>query len=227
LALVRGSQKATRVQRIGAIVVLWAAAGCGGEHVPLQPIGAQSALVGGELDVLLRADTPTPVRFAWDGEPALRQRRLAPTLTDVEHGAAIFRWTPLASDVGVHTFVFSAWDDGGRAIEEVPVTVRADAAPLVFREPTGDGTTFDPARGPCLEVPIVVEDAATTAVTLTAGAALPDGARLEATGPLGGILQFCPTAAQLADGGILSFDLVALDGNGARAEKRYRVVLGP
>jgi hypothetical protein len=207
------------------MVVLGAlgASGCGAGRVPLEPVGAQAAVVGVELDVMLRADAGGPVTFGWDGEPSLRNRPLAPTLTPVGEGTALFRWTPLGGDVGTHRLRFSATANGGSASEVVSVTVSAGATPLVFREPAGDGTTLDLAAAECVDVPIVVDDAGATAVTLSAGTPLPPGATLTASGPLTGDLVFCP-GAQAA--GIFRFDLVASDTLGGRAEKGYRVVIG-
>jgi hypothetical protein len=75
-------------------------------------------------------------------------------------------------------------------------------------------------------VPLLVDDSSATAVTLAADGALPDGASIGSDAALAGTLRFCPPAALAAAQTIFPFTLVATDDGGARAEKRYTIVLG-
>ena len=201
--------------------------GCGPRTgTRLDPIAAQTAVVGVELEVMLRAATPAAVDFRFATDVDLEGRHVQPTLTPYANGEALFRWTPLASDVGDHHFTFSATVDGLPASQRVAVRVIAGADPITFREPVGEGTTLDLARAACVVVPLLVDDTSSTEVQLAAGNAWSDGATLERDGPLSGRLRFCPPTAQTAAHSIFPLSVVATDAGGARAEKRYTVVLG-
>ena len=198
--------------------------GCGPQGgARLQPIAPATATVGVELDLMLRVDAAhAEFTFASD----LQRRALEPTLTPYAGGEAMFRWTPLGADVGAHAFRFSATAGGVASTEDVTIAVVAGADPIMFRSPVGDGTTLDLSRAPCAEVPLLVDDGSATAVTIGSDGALPDGATLTSDGALAGTLRFCPPAALAAAQTIFPFDLVATDDGGARAEKRYTIVLG-
>jgi hypothetical protein len=211
------------------LVTLALLAGCGPQTgTRLAPLGSRSALVGRELQVLLHADTSDPnVQFSYDSDIAdLATRRLKPEIASYAGGDALFRWTPLADDVGVHVIRFAAQLEGTFATATLEVTVQAGQEPIAFRQPVGDGTTLDLARAPCVDVPILVEDSTVTEVTLGQGEPWSAGGYVEQSGPLTGKLRFCPTAAQAKQSSIFPFALVASDKRGQRAEKRYVIVLG-
>ncbi|HEX6838995.1 MAG TPA: hypothetical protein VF334_20595 [Polyangia bacterium] len=170
------------------LVVLLAIAGCGPRTgASLDPIAPQTAVIGAELAVMLRA-TSSHAAFAFQSDLDLTQRQLVPTLTPYANGEAMFRWTPLASDLGDHQFRFTATVDGVPASEAVTIHVVAGDSPISFRSPVGEGTTLDVARAPCATVPLLVDDTSATAVDIAAEAALPDGATLTRDGPLSGLL---------------------------------------
>jgi hypothetical protein len=203
------------------------AVGCGPRQgTRLDPIAPQTAVVGVELGVMLRAATASHVEFDFQSDLEMDGRRVKPTLTTYAHGEAMFRWTPLASDVGDHKFRFSATVDGVPASELVYISVVSGADPISFRSPVGEGTTLDLTRTPCAVVPLLVDDTSATAVELTPGDGWVDGATLEVQGPLSGRLRFCPSKAQAMARTIFPFTIVATDDGGARAEKRYTIVLG-
>jgi hypothetical protein len=208
------------------ILLLLLTSGCASAPT-LEPIPPQRALVGVELAVRLRADADGSVDFGVDSDLDLRGRRLQPTLTRYAGGTAVFRWIPLAGDVGDHTLRFSASSAGGATTTvEVPVSVGSDAAPLTFREPAGAGTTLDLRSDSCVEIAVVVEDGAAGEVALSVGADWPAGATLTQETGLTGRVRFCPSPEQAAADGLFALALVASDAAGNRAEKRYRVVVG-
>lgn len=208
------------------LVALVAVLGCGPKTgTSLDPIAPQTAVVGVELGLMLRAATAGHVDFSFQSDLQLGERRLMPTLTEYANGEAMFRWTPLASDLGDHTFHFSATVDGVAASEMVAIRVVAGDSPISFRSPVGEGTTLDLGRAPCAIVPLLVDDTSATEVDLDGGS-LPDGASITRDGPLSGRLEFCPTKAMAQAQTIYPFTIVARDGGGARTEKRYTVVLG-
>jgi hypothetical protein len=201
--------------------------GCGPRTgTTLAPVGAQTATVGVELSILLRAQSNGRVDFKYDSDLDLAARSLKPTLTPYANGEALFSWTPLASDVGTHQLRFTATINGVSATETVPVMVTSGVDPISFREPVGDGTTLDLARGPCVSVSLLVDDTSATAVQLMPGATWPSGATLDVAGPLAGRVRFCPSAQQIQATTIFPLTLVATDAGGARAEKRYTIVIG-
>jgi hypothetical protein len=212
------------------VLTLWA--GCGPESgARLEPLGVRTALVGVELVVTVHADAASGLVLDWDADIAdLKTRPLRPSLSAYAGGEAVFRWTPLAGDLGAHTIVFRARTGSGGVQTQAPlaVTVLAGADPLTFREPAGDGTTFDPAKADCAEVALLVDDPGAAEVTLAMGDPWTEGGALTQDGPLTGTLRFCPSAAQLqaAATSVFPFALVATDASGARAEKRYTIVLG-
>lgn len=193
----------------------------------LEPIAPQTAVVGQELAIMLRVATTAHVDYAFASPDLdLDKRLIKPTLTAYANGEAMFRWTPLASDLGDHQIRFTATVDGVPASELVPVSVIGGADPIRFRAPVGEGTTLDLSRTPCAIVPLLVDDTSATEVDIEPGAGWPANAKLDRDGPLSGRLRFCPTKDQAQATTIFPFSLVATDDGGARAEKRYTVVLG-
>jgi hypothetical protein len=208
-----------------AIVALLAF-GCGPQTgAALSPLAPRTAIVGQELEIVVRSSVDTS-DFGYSSDLAdLATRRLHPTLTPYANGEAIFRWTPLGGDVGEHHVDFSATAHGVLSTVRVQITVEGGADPVTFREPVGDGTSLDLARAPCVTVEILVDDTGAAAVTLSPGAPWADGATLKQGGPLDGTLRFCPTAEQAAQTSVFPLLLVADDQSGGHAEKRYTIVV--
>ena len=201
--------------------------GCGPQTgTTLDPIAPQTAIVGTELGVMLRAANTNAVDFKFDSDIDLHSRRVKPTLTEYANGEAMFRWTPLASDLGDHSFHFTAVVGGVATSELVAIRVVSGSDPISFRSPVGEGTTLDLLRAPCVIVPLLIDDTSATEVDLQSGKALPEGATLSRSGPLAGQLKFCPSKMLAEQQTIFQFVIVASDGGGARTEKRYTVVLG-
>ena len=211
------------------LVLALALVGCGPQTgARLEPLPPRTAVVGLELDVPLRATGATSdlqLDYASDLRD-LKTRRLHPTLSAYAGGQAVFRWTPLATDVGDHTIEFAATADGVRTSAKLAVNVAAGEESLLFREPVGDGTTFDPSRTACAEIGVLVDDTASTQANIVPGTPWPDNASLTADSPLSAKLSFCPTAAQLKAASVFPLTLTATDDTGAKAEKRYTIVLG-
>ncbi len=206
-----------------------AVVGCGPQTgTRLSPLAPRTAVVGRELEVLVHAETSDPrLQLSYESDlTSLKTRRLKPSLTAYAGGDALFRWTPLADDVGEHVIRFTAALDGTLANTLMPVTVVTGQDPIAFRQPIGDGTTLDLSRATCVDVPILVEDSTVTEVMLEEGVPWTDGGVITQDGPLSGKLSFCPVAAQISASSIYAFTLVAADKRGERAEKRYLVVLG-
>jgi hypothetical protein len=210
------------------LLVLLAAAACGPRTgAALRPLAPRDAVVGLELKVVLHADAPgAQVGFDFASDIAdLKSRRLRPTL-QAFGGEAVFRWTPLARDVGTHALVFYATVDDVASSVRLEIEVLPGDEPIVFRAPVGEGTTLDLAQRPCAEVDILVEDAAADRVELSEGPTWTGGGVLSQSGPFSGRLEFCPAGGQVRAESVFPFSFVASDARGESAEKRYVIVLG-
>lgn len=197
------------------------ALGCGPSTGALLEVrGPTTATVGEELRISLRASRAAELGFVED--PWLADRATRPTLTQLD-GEGIFRFTPLGDDVGPLRFTFTALDDG--VVSRVPFDceVTAPLATMEFRQPLGAGSTFDPAAG-CVEVPLAVDHASASEVAFSGGSEWPESALLEETGPLTGLVHFCPMADELLGDPIFPLRIVATDPFGNRIEKRYVLV---
>jgi hypothetical protein len=181
----------------------------------IDPISDQTASVGTELAISLRASDADhdPIQWSFRSDvPDLGDRAVVSSYGDGSR--AVFRWTPLAEDVGTWSFDLIASDGTHAVAQTITIDVQptdAGAAP-VFRSPLGSGTTLDPSVMPCLDVPIVVEDADSAQVTITQEAPVIAGAMLTSTGALTATWHFCPTADQIAASDRYLLVLSASDG---------------
>jgi hypothetical protein len=180
---------------LAAMSTAVALSGCGPRTgTRIEAIGPQTAVVGVELSIMLRTGATGHVDYGFASPDLDFDHRLVrPTLTPYANGEALFRWTPLASDVGDHQLRFRASVGGVPASQVVPVTVLAGADPISFRSPVGEGTTLDLGRTPCAVVPLLVDDTSATVVDISAAGILPNGASIIVDGPLSGQLKFCPS----------------------------------
>src|SRR5688572_20712264 len=164
---------------------LLAAGACGpsGGAPQIDPIDNQTAYVASEFTLEISASDPQAagLDFSFDSDiDGLEDRAEIRIYGD--GSSAVFRWTPLAQDVGVHYVDFSVSNGAGTTTETVSIEVMAaeslNNAP-VFRQPLGTGTTLDLNTKPCLELDVVVEDADTAEVTLTQEQPVIEGATLD------------------------------------------------
>jgi hypothetical protein len=122
------------------------------------------------MRILLRGSASEgKVTFSYEAPDIvdLMKRKLAPTLTNYAEGQALFRWIPLAMDVGTHRLEFIALAGGIETRMGVMVTVTpGTGAPPTFRVPVGEGTILDLNRDECLEMDLLVEDVDSPEVTL-------------------------------------------------------------
>ncbi len=113
---------------------------------------------------------------------------------------AIFRWTPIMSDVGMHSFHFTASDGKNTAKQSIAIEVKVDQGASgvpVFRKPMGAGTSLDLSVKPCVDIPVLVEDADSLGVSIIQDAPLIEGAQLRQVDPFSATWRWCPTAAQI------------------------------
>lgn len=211
------------------VTCLATAVACGpGSPPALTGLSDQVAQVGTELLISLNGSDP-------DGD-ALSYDFRASDLTDLDDHAAIttspsgtgvFRWTPMAADVGMHAFDFTASD----ASHTTKVTINIDvhsaigaATAPVFRQPLGSGTTLDLTQQPCVDVDISIDDQDSSTVRITQADPVIDGAQLNARDGHTATWHWCPSREQQAEPRY-TLTLAAEDGDNPKVVKNYLVVL--
>jgi hypothetical protein len=136
--------------------------------------------------------------------------------------SAVFRWTPLAEDVGSRAIDFVVSDGEYEATETVRFTVQpaGEGSVPIFREPLGTGTRFDLAQAPCLELPILVEDNDSTEVTLAEEAGQGE---LVKTSAMSATWRYCPSVDTAPDR--VALVLSADDHEHPKTYKNYLIVV--
>lgn len=205
----------------------FALGGCADDgHAPqLVPLAEQHAIAGSEFALVLRAHDADgdALTFTYTAEA----HSLDAELHDLGDGAAVFRWTPDAADLGLHAFDFSVSDGAHETIETVNVLVKsaagADGTPS-FVHPLGTGTTFDVSQSSCMNLVVAVDDSDSSSVVLDHAAPVFDRAWFEQDGALSGVWRWCPDLATLHSNRY-TLRLIADDGVHAPTIKEFLIVL--
>lgn len=192
------------MRALAALVGGVALVGCQepGRGPSIEGVDDQIAAVGQELVINLRAEDPDGDDIAFDFSADIEGIHDVAEVTKRPDGTGVFRWTPLADDVGTWYFDFSANDGTKSDIVTVEIEVRTtlgEGAVPMFREPLGSGTTLDLEVSACVEVPIVVEDQDDTEVVLAMEDPGIVGAELVQDSGLSGTWQWCPNKDQIED----------------------------
>ena len=212
-----------------ALTCLATTVACGSGGAPeLNGLTDQKAQVGTELKVDLNGTDP-------DGDQ-LSYKFKAPDLVEIsDHaqvtvspsGSGVFRWTPLANDVGEHAFDFTVSDGDNSTTVTINIDVKSaigSATSPVFRQPLGTGTTIDLTKKKCVDLDIVIEDQDTAEVTLAMEEPKIPGATLDQQDGTTAKFNWCPTKEQEAE---QRYTLVisADDGENPKTLKNYLIVL--
>ena len=189
-----------------ALLVLLAGCVDAGGAPQIGGLEDQTAVVGQELRLEIDGTDPDGDRlhYSFHAPPELT---VDADMSVTPSGVGVFRWTPLAADLGAHAFDFVASDGSNDTMVTINIDVVASATAPIFRSPIGTGTTLDLTKKPCIDLDIEIEDDDSTDVKLTQEAPAIDGATLMQTGPTHATWHWCPTAAQ-------------------RVESRHTLVLG-
>ena len=205
---------------------------CGGDDAEggppvIDPLSDKGAEVDSEFTLEITATDPDgdPIKFGFasdiDNIGTRADLRTA-------GNKAVFRWTPIAADIGLHAFDFTASDGNGTDRETITIDVRPAASSSnapVFRKPLGTGTTLDLTQKKCLDVEIVVEDSDSPGVTITQGDPVIAGATLDQDSGLTGSWSWCPSKEQIAENDRYVIKLAADDGDNPTTIKNYLIVL--
>lgn len=182
-----------------AALLFASACGPSGGSLALSAIAPHSASVAQEVVIPLLADGAGtfPIGWAWQSpsNPELATRLHRPTLSAYSGGRALWRFTPLATDVGPLQIEFSATKGPLSGSLTLDFVIDPGGDPPVFREPVGEGTTLDLKAMPCAVVSVVVEADSSPQVTLSL-LNPPPNAEVAQTEELAGKLVFCPSATQ-------------------------------
>jgi hypothetical protein len=198
------------------------ACGGGGEPV-ISGLSDQVATVGSELIVQIDGSDPDGDKLTY-GVKADVSLQGAAMLTQDPSGAGVFRWTPLANDVGVHAFDFTASDGSNTTTVTIQIDVRSAAGAVpIFRRPLGSGTVIE--AGQCAAVDILIEDQDTAQITIGEEPALIEGATLSQNDGTTGIWDWCPTPQQISDNDRYTLTLSADDAENPKTLKEFVLVL--
>ncbi|HUS32077.1 MAG TPA: Ig-like domain-containing protein, partial [Kofleriaceae bacterium] len=202
---------------------------CGGGNAPeLSGLSDQVAQVGTEFKLDLNGTDPDGDRLTYDFKAAdlegVKDRAL---VTVSPSGSGVFRWTPVASDVGQHSFDFIVSDGGNDTTVTITIDVKSaigSATSPIFRQPLGTGTTIELGKAQCADLNIVVEDQDTAQVDIKMEEPVIDGATLSQEDGQTAKWHWCPSRAQEGD---TRYTLVlsADDGENPKTIKNYLVVL--
>ncbi len=212
-----------------ALTCLATTVACGSGSAPeLTGLTDQKAQVGTELKVDLNGTDPDGDQLSYKFKaPDLVEISAHAQVTVSPSGSGVFRWTPLANDVGEHAFDFTVSDGDHDTTVTVNIDVKSaigSATAPIFRQPLGTGTTIDLTKKKCVDLDIVVEDQDTAEVTLAMEEPKIAGAKLDQQDGTTAKFSWCPTKEQEAE---QRYTLVmsADDGENPKTLKNYLIVL--
>jgi hypothetical protein len=207
--------------RLAGLGLLVAACGGGGEP-QISGLADQVATVGTELVVRIEGTDPDGDALVYGVKADVSLQGEA-SVTQDPSGAGVFRWTPLAEDIGAHSFDFSASDGSNTTTVTIQIDVRsAVGAVPIFRRPLGSGTVVQP--GQCAMVEILVEDQDTANVNIADDAPIA-GSTLNIIDGTSATYEWCPTTEQVAAQDRYTLILSADDGENPKTVKEFVLVL--
>jgi hypothetical protein len=216
------------VRRLLPLLVIVLASSACTHGSPPDIIGLQDqvAVVGQQFTLELQGVDPDgdSLTYRVTADIPLESRA---TISQTPTGNGVFRWTPLASDVGAHTFDFVVDDGSNDTKVSIQIDVRATSAGVpVFRQPLASGRVVNLGANPCVDVDVVVEDQDTAQVTIGQEDPVIAGATLMQTDGQTAAWHWCPSAAQIAATDRYTLVLSADDGDNPKVLKPYVIVFG-
>jgi len=200
----------------------------GGTPPELDGLSDQVAQVGTELKIDLNGSSADGGKLTYGYHVAdLMDVDANAQVTVSPSGAGVFRWTPLAADVGQHPFDFTVSNGDSTTTVTITIDVKSaigSATAPVFRQPLGTGTTIDLAKATCVELDVVVEDQDTPMIKILQEAPLIDGATLVPQDGQSAKWKWCPTKAQQSEDRY-TLTLSADDSDNPKTLKPYLIVL--
>jgi len=203
------------------------AMGCGsGEPPDILGLGDQVAVVGQQFVLELEGVDPDGDALTYKVASDLTLEGNA-TLSKTPAGRGLFRWTPVAADVGMHAFDFIVSDGSNDTTVTITIDVRASSGGVpVFRQPLGAGRVVNLATDPCIDIDILIEDQDTAQVTIAEEAPKIAGAMFDQLDGTTSRWRWCPTPAQILETDRYTLVLSADDNDNPKTIKNYVIVLG-
>jgi hypothetical protein len=196
-----------------------------GEPPDIVGLGDQVAVVGQQFVLELDGVDPDGDNLAYSVEADVPLEGNA-QMTQTPSGRGLFRWTPIASDVGLHGFDFTVSDGHNDTTITIQIDVRAASGGVpVFRQPLGAGRVVNLATDPCVMLDIVVEDQDTAQVTIGEEAPTIAGATLNQLDGMSATWRWCPSSAQVAANDRYTLVLSADDDDNPKTLKTYVIVI--
>jgi hypothetical protein len=188
-------------------------------------LGDQVAVVGQQFTLELDGVDPDGDNLAYSVEADVPLEGNA-TMTQTPSGRGVFRWTPIASDVGLHGFDFTVSDGSNDTTVTIQIDVRSASGGVpVFRQPLGAGRVVNLATDPCVMLDVVVEDQDTAQVTIGEEAPIIEGATLNQLDGMSATWRWCPSSAQVSANDRYTLVLSADDGENPKTVKMYVIVI--
>jgi hypothetical protein len=208
------------------LLLLYVLAACGnGEPPDIVGLGDQIAVVGQQLVLELDGVDPDGDNLVYRVEADIPLEGNA-TMTQTPTGTGLFRWTPIASNVGAHTFDFTVSDGDNDTTVSITIDVRAASGGVpIFRQPLGAGRVVNLANEPCIMLDVVIEDQDTAQVTIAEEEPLIAGATLNQLDGQSATWRWCPAPAQVAESDRYTLVLSADDADNPKTIKMYVLVL--
>src|SRR5687768_2651503 len=203
------------------------AAACGSGNPPdIDGLTDQVAVVGQQFVLEIDGTDPDGDNLAYSVAADIALEGNA-TMTQTPAGRGLFRWTPIASDVGMHLFDFTVSDGSNDTTTTITIDVRSASGGVpVFRQPLGAGRVVNLQAEPCISVDVLVEDQDTAQVTIDEAEPRIAGATLNQLDGTSAEWRWCPTPAQVAQTDRYTLVLSADDGDNPKVTKMYVLVLG-
>ncbi|MGE3457577.1 MAG: pre-peptidase C-terminal domain-containing protein [Kofleriaceae bacterium] len=158
--------------------------------------------VGVELKVDLDGTDPDGDKLSYSFVAAgIEDIGTRATVTVSPSGAGVFRWTPIAEDVGDHAIDFTVSDGDHDTTVTINISIKsAIGAATVprFIQPLA-GTSIDLEKQDCLDLDVVIDDQDSAQVTIDQMEPLIPGSELTQDGGHTATWHWCPTKAQAAE----------------------------
>ena len=204
-------------------------AACSGGNSPeLDGLSDQVAQVGSEFKLDLNGTDVDGDRLTYKFKAAdLSDLENRAMITVSPSGSGVFRWTPIAADVGQHAFDFVVSDGGNDTTVTITIDVKSAiglATAPIFRQPLGTGTTIDLVKSKCVDLNILIEDQDTAQVDITEQEPKIEGATLSQQDGASAKWHWCPSRAQEGEQRY-TLVLAADDGDNPKTIKNYLIVL--
>lgn len=215
-----------RVLTLAAALLLTA---CGGGAAPeLAGLSDQHVAVGQELTLELVGTDADGDALQYTFRSELLDVASRAAITVSPSGNGVFRWRPLAADIGSWPFDFTVSDGDHETTQTITIEVKSaigDQTAPVFRQPLGSGTTLDLSVRTCLDLEILVEDQDSVEVTIAEVEPRVEGATLTPTTAFTATWHWCPSRDQITGDDQYTLTLSADDGDNPPTIKNYLVVL--